>query len=1175
MTAIAALMLLQRPAVAGPEGGTVVAGQAAISQAGPVTNVNQSSNKAIINWQGFSVAPQETVNFHQPTASSVTLNRVIGNETSVINGALNANGQVFIVNSAGVLFGKGSQVNVGGLVASTLDISNSDFMAGNYKFSGTSSASIVNQGRIRAGEGGYVALLGKTVSNEGVISARLGTVAMSAGEKITLNFEGNSLLDVTIDKGTLNALVQNKRAIRANGGQVIMTAKAADEVLSAQVNNTGIVQARSVAALRGGSSVTGSGKTGKIRMIADGGTTNVSGKLDASAPKGGDGGFIETSGNRVKIADAAVITTKAASGKNGTWLIDPTDFNIVAGSGAQTSSGIGATTLASNLGLGNVTIVTVAAGTENGDINVNAAVSWLADTILTLNAANDINVNQAITADGVSAGLTLNAGHNININNAVTLTGANATLAMNFGGYNGSSVITPLAGTDYNIRTRASYAGTMLDANGLPVAKQDTSGGVYGSVSFTNSANLNGLTINGQTYNLIHSISGLDALDGLNSVTGTGTATTVTGNYALAQSFDAAGTTYTRALVNVFQGTLTGLGHTVDNLTINAPTTALIGLIGQTPTGGGTIRDIGLVNANVTGRGLVGSLLGRGADLTTIANVYVTGSVTATGTATLGGNPTNGNGQYAGGLIGNLQGGSVSKAFAEATVSGLSSTGGLIGSVFATSGSPVATITNVHATGDVTMISQGAGSVGGLIGGATVGGGVTIRNAYATGDVSGRGNYFGGLVGNFGTTLGPISSLTNSFATGDVKTTDITLDSNYYGGLVGQGSAAILDNAYATGDVTAKQFVGGLVGLHTQGGSINKAFATGNVTGVGSVGGFAGSVGGANGLNGSSTITNAYATGNVSGASGTGGFVGANFGLLSNVVATGAVTGTGLVGGLAGLNGGVGTIRDSYATGNVTGNSSVGGLIGENVGTVTGSHAGGNVTGNTDVGGLIGLNMPDTDGGQIANHEVSGNYATGKVTGGTNVGGLFGRFVGGNASNNFWNKVSTGQNDAIGRRVDNGIGDSSGTKGLNNLQFRDLQYYLNGTINQVLTVRTVAVQTGSTVASSSTDTASQLADKKASNAGAKAMSAAKSDVVDGIVKSVQEQSKAEAKQRDERRKAAAARNAARTGSGGGGGGGYGATIRSIDVDGKRFDLEERGAGSSNNNSTPAPGGAAQ
>src|SRR5262245_25444642 len=247
MTAIAAVLALPRVAPAEPTGGSVVAGSAGISQAGSVTNINQSSNKAIINWQSFSIGAKETVNFNQPGSSSVTLNRVIGNETSVISGALNANGQVFLVNSAGVLFSKGAQVNVGGLVASTLDISNSDFMAGNYTFSGNSSASVVNQGRIHAHGGGYVALLGKTVANDGVISARLGTVAMAAGEKITLNFGGNSLLDVTIDKGTLNALVENKRAIRADGGQVIMTAKAADAILSAQVNNSGIVQARTIA----------------------------------------------------------------------------------------------------------------------------------------------------------------------------------------------------------------------------------------------------------------------------------------------------------------------------------------------------------------------------------------------------------------------------------------------------------------------------------------------------------------------------------------------------------------------------------------------------------------------------------------------------------------------------------------------------------------------------------------------------------------------------------------------------------------------------------------------------------------------------------------------------------------------------------------------------------------
>src|SRR5262249_39140994 len=152
-------------------------------------------------------------------------------------------------------------------------------------------------------------------------------------------FAGNSLLDVTIDKGTLNALVENKRAIIADGGQVIMTAKAADEVLSAQVNNTGIVQARTIASLKGGGA--GTVHTAKIKIVAEGGTANIGGRLDASAPKGGNGGFIETSGSKVRVADNAVVTTRAANGKTGTWLIDPTDFSIVAGSSAQTTSGIG------------------------------------------------------------------------------------------------------------------------------------------------------------------------------------------------------------------------------------------------------------------------------------------------------------------------------------------------------------------------------------------------------------------------------------------------------------------------------------------------------------------------------------------------------------------------------------------------------------------------------------------------------------------------------------------------------------------------------------------------------------------------------------------------------------------------------------------------------------------
>ena len=421
MTAIAAVLALQSPALAAPTGGTVVQGSAGISQSGNTTNINQSSNKAIINWQGFSIAPKETVNFNQPSSSSVTLNRVIGNEQSVISGALNANGQVFIVNSAGIVFTKGSQVNVGGLVASTLDISNDDFLAGNYVFSGSSTASVVNQGAINAHDGGYVALLGKTVSNEGSISATLGTVAMASGQKVTLNFAGNSLIDVTIDDGVLNALVENKAAIKADGGRVILTAKAADAVLSAQVNNSGIIQARTMAALTGG----GAAQTGSIKLHTEGrtvhnlgggttlflgGTVQVAGTLDTSAPSGGTGGTIETSGYKVTIAGDAVVTTKAASGENGTWTIAQNSFTIGSG-GDMTGAQLG-----SRLADGNVIIQSVNEFPDNTtSIHVNDAVTWSSGNTLTLDAYSTIYINAPLAGSGETSGLTLQAA-TININ---------------------------------------------------------------------------------------------------------------------------------------------------------------------------------------------------------------------------------------------------------------------------------------------------------------------------------------------------------------------------------------------------------------------------------------------------------------------------------------------------------------------------------------------------------------------------------------------------------------------------------------------------------------------------------------------------------------------------------------------------------------------------------------
>ncbi|MBC7858577.1 MAG: filamentous hemagglutinin N-terminal domain-containing protein, partial [Burkholderiaceae bacterium] len=160
---------------AAPQGGTVAAGSATIVSGAGVTTINQSSQKAALNWQSFNIGLGETVRFVQPGSDAVALNRVTGGDASSILGRLSANGKVFLVNPNGILFGRDASVNVGALVASSLNLGDADFMAGRYAFAGEGRGAVVNQGAIAA-DGGFVALLGAEVRNDGAISARLGTV---------------------------------------------------------------------------------------------------------------------------------------------------------------------------------------------------------------------------------------------------------------------------------------------------------------------------------------------------------------------------------------------------------------------------------------------------------------------------------------------------------------------------------------------------------------------------------------------------------------------------------------------------------------------------------------------------------------------------------------------------------------------------------------------------------------------------------------------------------------------------------------------------------------------------------------------------------------------------------------------------------------------------------------
>jgi|GEM_PF-1131716 len=258
-----------------PQGANVVAGSASIDTSGNTMNIT-TSDRPIVQWNSFNIGQTNTVNFIQPASSSVALNRVVGVDPSSIYGALNANGHVFIVNPNGVFFGPGSRVDVNGLVASTLDINNADFLAGRYNFfKNGGNGSVTNEGSIIA-NGGYVALLSNAVSNSGSIIANLGKVVLAAGERMTVALDDASDISVTIDDAVQNNVfgadgqkikdaVSNTGTVQADGGKIVLNAKVLNGIFDNAVNNSGVIAANSLV-----------NHNGVIELKADGGNITAS-----------------------------------------------------------------------------------------------------------------------------------------------------------------------------------------------------------------------------------------------------------------------------------------------------------------------------------------------------------------------------------------------------------------------------------------------------------------------------------------------------------------------------------------------------------------------------------------------------------------------------------------------------------------------------------------------------------------------------------------------------------------------------------------------------------------------------------------------------------------------------------------------------------------------------------
>ncbi|MCX7068895.1 MAG: filamentous hemagglutinin N-terminal domain-containing protein [Methylococcales bacterium] len=270
------LLLCSSAAWALPTGDQLIAGQVTINTptAGQM-QIDQTSQQAIINWQGFSIAPNEAVNIQQPNAQAALLNRVVGQDASQIQGQLHANGQVYLVNPNGVLFGKSAQVDVGGLIASTHNIKDSDFLNGIQHFTQDNATGTVdNQGTINVPDGGVVALIGSQVSNTGSITAPKGTAIFAAGKTVDLDFKGDGLVEVKVSEAALNAQITNKGAIQADGGRVVLTAKAAGQLIDTVINQDGIIRAQGLVSRNG-------------EIILEGGTVTQTGTLDVSGQTGG------------------------------------------------------------------------------------------------------------------------------------------------------------------------------------------------------------------------------------------------------------------------------------------------------------------------------------------------------------------------------------------------------------------------------------------------------------------------------------------------------------------------------------------------------------------------------------------------------------------------------------------------------------------------------------------------------------------------------------------------------------------------------------------------------------------------------------------------------------------------------------------------------------------------
>ncbi|ECF4690009.1 filamentous hemagglutinin N-terminal domain-containing protein, partial [Salmonella enterica subsp. enterica serovar Tennessee] len=707
-------MALANPSL--PTGGQIVAGQGSISTSGNQMTVNQNTQGMVTNWNSFDIGKNHTVQFVQPGSSAVALNRVTGGHESQILGTLKANGQVMLINPAGVMFGKGAKVNTAGLVASTKNISNEDFMAGRYTFSGGSQpgAEIVNQGSLTTTKGGYIVLAADRVRNQGEIRTPGGRVVLAAADRVTLQLDNTGLTAVSVNGSVVNALAENRGLISATNGQVYLTARGKDMLLNTVVNNSGTVEAKGLSE-RGGEIVLDGGDSGVVSqsgmLLADsdsgrGGKITLEGQnihlaggslISATGETGGGevyvGGGWQGKDSSIRHASKVVMDKTAvidvsakARGQGGTavlWSDDYTNFRgtILARGGLQGGDG-GRVETSSHHNL-----------QAFGDVDASAvkgnAGEWLLDPfdITVVSGSTDTDVNEGSGNDGI---FTPDTGtsqvSNGTINNRLN------------------------SGTNVTIKTAKENSGSTQWGN--ITVNADISHTATNNVSLTLEAdgniNITNHSITSTTGKLDVNLLGAGSHDG-----------TITLNNATVSSN---GGNITLGQLNAgSDGTTSGLAVSITNSTLNATSAGNISITANN----GTTLDNGTLSGNEvsvsassgTGDALV---INNGSNLTAVGNLTVIGETSATGNKY--GIHTWGNSQFtagdtlnmtaeaAGGTDGAFNASNINVSAQNAVIKGTS--GGANGTGVKMDGN----VTNTREGGNLTITGTTTGSGAGSIG---------------------------------------------------------------------------------------------------------------------------------------------------------------------------------------------------------------------------------------------------------------------------------------------------------------------------------------------------------------------------------------------------------------------------------------------------------------------------